>query len=477
MLSGLLLAIVHLFLPLITNGYAAISMERMFFMRSYPFHMRNNDCSYLITRTSSYVPFLKARTNAMTMAMMVANSEKLAEAVYIPPRYLLDVARDKKNQRLTVADVVACSGTDFSTAKRDLLMLASVLRSNLEVSSSGELLFNIPGNYESLLYQRSVGRRVQQLYQTASPTLFYLFRVSFGVMIVGSTAVLATFIFMSMCGRSEESESDNKSGSKSSSSSRSSSVSVGLFDVVDLIRIITYKDEDAGVGNFLEAVYSYLFGDEDPNKDYQSQLSRRVAATIRQNDGIVIAEQIAAYADAPAMLPTAADAYSAAGVDESYMLPMAVRFGGSPVVTAEGNIVYHFEELMTTASSSTVVADRVSPLTTDTAILEKQLRFSKMPHKVLRYAGGLGLFNLGLVGVAATVVASTSSNMVLRRVRRVVVCLSSVCLPSLITVDQAVSHRDMAAAGVPIPSSLQIAIQRHPSDKISLAEIQELADQ
>ena len=132
---------------------------------------------------------------------------------------------------------------------------------------------------------------------------------------------------------------------------------------------------------------------------------------------------------------------------------------------------------MTTASSSTVVADRVSPLTTDTAILEKQLRFSKMPHKVLQYAGGLGLFNLGLVGVAATVVASTSSNMVLRRVRRVVVCLSSVCLSSLITVDRAVSHRDMAAAGVPIPSSLRIAIQRYPSDKISLAEIQELADQ
>jgi hypothetical protein len=133
---------------------------------------------------------------------------------------------------------------------------------------------------------------------------------------------------------------------------------------------------------------------------------------------------------------------------------------------------------MTTASSSTVVADRVSPLTTDTAILEKQLRFSKMPHKVLQYAGGLGLFNLGLVGVAATVVASTSSNMVLRRVRRVVVCLSLVCLPSHHHHHhRAVSHRDMAAAGVPIPSSLRIAIQRHPSDKISLAEIQELADQ
>ena len=48
------------------------------------------------------------------MMMMVADNDKLAEAVYIPPRYLLDVARDKKNQRLTVADVVACSGKKHS---------------------------------------------------------------------------------------------------------------------------------------------------------------------------------------------------------------------------------------------------------------------------------------------------------------------------------------------------------------------------
>lgn len=72
---------------------------------------------------------------------------------------------------------------------------------------------------------------------------------------------------------------------------------------------------------------------------------------------------------------------------------------------------------MTTASSS-AVAQESPPL--PAAILEEQLRFSKMPQKVLRYAGGLGLFNLGLVGIAATV-ASTSTNIVLRRVRRVVV--------------------------------------------------------
>jgi len=261
-------------------------------------------------------------------------------------------------------------GTDFSTARRDLLTLASILRSNLEVSSSGELLFNIPSNYESLLYQRSVGRRMQRLYQTASPTLLYLFRISFGVMIVGSTALLATLILTSMFSGSASDDSDSDSSSKSSLS-KSSSIST-LFDIVDFIRIITYyKDENSGVGNFLEAVYSYLFGDEDPNKgchliychcrarvvcllyaycsmllhtDFESQLFRRVAATIRQFDGIVISEQIAAFASVPPMLPTVADqSTDVTMVDESYMLPMAVRFGGSPIVTEEGNIVYLFE--------------------------------------------------------------------------------------------------------------------------------------
>lgn len=50
--------------------------------------------------------------------MMAVDSEKLAKAVYIPPRYLLDVARANKNQRLTVADVVAASGTKYDGMDR-----------------------------------------------------------------------------------------------------------------------------------------------------------------------------------------------------------------------------------------------------------------------------------------------------------------------------------------------------------------------
>lgn len=73
---------------------------------------------------------------------------------------------------------------------------------------------------------------------------------------------------------------------------------------------------------------------------------------------------------------------------------------------------------MTTAASP-LAADITTPTTTPTtAILEEQERFSKVPPKVLGYAGALGLFNLGLVGIAAATVASSSTNIVLRRVRR-----------------------------------------------------------
>ena len=69
-----------------------------------------------------------------------------------------------------------------------------------------------------------------------------------------------------------------------------------------------------------------------------------MATLIRQLDGIVIAEQLAALAVNPPALPHAVRTLSDdAVVDEGYVLPMAVRFGGSPTVTEEGNIVYQFE--------------------------------------------------------------------------------------------------------------------------------------
>lgn len=69
-----------------------------------------------------------------------------------------------------------------------------------------------------------------------------------------------------------------------------------------------------------------------------------------------MAEQLAPYLDAPA--PQDPTAYAVAGssplttvVDESFVLPALTRLNGRPEVTPDGNIVYVFPDLMTSAGA------------------------------------------------------------------------------------------------------------------------------
>lgn len=96
---------------------------------------------------------------------------------------------------------------------------------------------------------------------------------------------------------------------------------------------------------------------------------RVVAQIIRENGGAVVAEQLAPFLDPPE--PKAdAESYTVkvgeAVVDESFMLPVLTRLNGRPEVTEEGQIVYVFPELMTSAGkrcfSSTLLVIRRSHL-------------------------------------------------------------------------------------------------------------------
>jgi hypothetical protein len=95
--------------------------------------------------------------------------------------------------------------------------------------------------------------------------------------------------------------------------------------------------------NFFEAIFSFLFGDGNPNAELEERRWQQIAGVIRNNGGAVVAEQIAPYLD------DIGEGY--AREYEDYMLPVLTRFNGQPVVSPEGQIVYHFPELQTTAAS------------------------------------------------------------------------------------------------------------------------------
>lgn len=96
-------------------------------------------------------------------------------------------------------------------------------------------------------------------------------------------------------------------------------------------------------GDFLNDVFSFLFGDGSPNDDLDSRRLRYIGTVIQRNNGAVIAEQLAPYATRNTD-------------NEDWMLPILVHFNGIPEVTESGTIVYLFPSLVSSNSNSMLSA-------------------------------------------------------------------------------------------------------------------------
>ena len=133
--------------------------------------------------------------------------------------------------------------------------------------------------------------------------------------------------------------------------------------------------------NFLESVFSFLFGDGDPNADIEENRYSAIGAVIQSNKGAVVGEQIAPYVDR-------------ADEDEDYMLPILSRFNGYPEVSPQGEIVYYFPELQVMASRR-----KTPPISSIGYLQEKLWRFSQADGSQITLAAGLGVLNIILAFV------------------------------------------------------------------------------
>lgn len=73
-------------------------------------------------------------------------------------------------------------------------------------------------------------------------------------------------------------------------------------------------------------------------------LGAQVGQYIQYKGGVVTAEQLAPFLDVPTNNIRPNDTM----VDEGFMVPALVRFGGSPEVDASGNLLYRFPSLQKT---------------------------------------------------------------------------------------------------------------------------------
>lgn len=305
------------------------------------------------------------------------------------PKPDLMQAVERLNYRVTVGDVATQAGLDVNLAQQGLLALASEAGGHLQVAESGEVVYAFPKDFRSILRNKYFRMRLAEWWEKVWRVLFYLIRISFGIVLIVSIALIFLAILAIVIGSSMSRDGDNRGGS-------SMSLPDNLFGP-DFFWIFypnyydhypdrepnrarrgRHSDEEPRM-NFLEAVFSFLFGDGNPNRDLEERRWRAIGTVIRNQRGAVIAEQITPFLD---------DLGQGYARDyEEYMLPVLTRFNGRPEVSPEGDLVYHFPDLQSTA-----VSQRHQPI--QAYLQEFPWRFSRAGSGQRIVAVGLGALNL-----------------------------------------------------------------------------------
>lgn len=296
--------------------------------------------------------------------------------------------------RVTVGDVAAKAGLNVNQAQQGLLALASDAGGHLQVAESGEIAYLFPKNFRTVLRNKFWRLRLREWWEKVWNALFYLIRISFGILLIISIVLIFVTITVILIALSSSRDGDGDSGGGSRHSGGGAFFFPYFWFGPDIFwffdpdynhnrhsrrrRSASRSPSQQQEMNFLEAVFSFLFGDGNPNADLEERRWQEIGGTIRNNGGAVVAEQIAPYLD---------NIKAGSSEDEDYMLPVLTRFNGYPEVSPDGGIIYYFPELQVTATGQ---RQQAVP-----AYLQEQLwRFSQAGSGQKMLAIGLGAVNI-----------------------------------------------------------------------------------
>jgi len=249
----------------------------------------------------------------------------------------------RRRKGSTVSDICAATALPLSAVRELLPKAADEYSGHLRVTENGEILYYFPNGFTSRY--RSISTRLKKIFEKTSYVikkfLVYIFKfwimiMLFGYFIIFILLALAT-VFLQIAARSN-------------SKGRSGSVNFSAFNF--LIRIWFYSELtkpryggnlNRNSGSFKsndkqpmhKAIFSFIFGEEDPNRDWEEQQNKAIIAYCQANKGVISLVEYMAFTG-----ENSPDA-------EKSILYFCSKFEGSPEVTENGTIVYYFEKLLT----------------------------------------------------------------------------------------------------------------------------------
>ncbi|MDG2991331.1 hypothetical protein L3556_10375 [Candidatus Synechococcus calcipolaris G9] len=304
-------------------------------------------------------------------------------------------AVEQLGYRVTVGDVAARAGMNVRQAEQELLALASDVGGTLQVAETGDIAYVLPQDFRGILRAKYLRLRLQEAWQEIWNVVFYIIRASFGIFLVVSIVLIFLAIAAILIAMTTQGGRGNDRGG----GGRSGGGGFNVFFFPDFWYFFgggrrrsygAQGQRDRGQRgnrnpeksendlNFLEGIYSFLFGDGNPNENLEEERWQIIGQAIVKFQGAVTAEQLAPYLDLP----------NDPNGDEDFMIPVLSRFNGQPQVTDSGDIIYHFPELQVTARKK-----RKNAVSIPTILEEKQWKFSQASSGQVMAAIALGTVN------------------------------------------------------------------------------------
>ncbi|GBU27129.1 hypothetical protein R84B8_00653 [Treponema sp. R8-4-B8] len=256
-------------------------------------------------------------------------------------------ALKRRKKGAVAADVCAATALSLAVVHELLPKAADEYSGHLRVTESGEILYYFPNGFTSRYRGLSAAlkktaKKVFLFLKTASA---FLFKIWIVVMLVGYfiffIALALASVFLSVAGKS-----GGRGGKRGGGS-----VNFGIFNLIWRIWFYSeltrprygYGYERRNVKQKSEtrplhkAVFSFVFGEEDPNKNWEDQEYKAIISYIQANRGVISLAEYMAF--------TGKNSQEA----QTDILSFCSKFEGSPEATEEGTIVYRFDKLLLNA--------------------------------------------------------------------------------------------------------------------------------
>jgi Na+-transporting methylmalonyl-CoA/oxaloacetate decarboxylase gamma subunit len=254
----------------------------------------------------------------------------------------------RQRQGATVADIAAKTALPLNTVRELVPLAADEYSARLEVTESGEIRYSFPRGFTSKYHGFRAGLRkcTEAFKKGFRITAAAVFKVWIMGMLVGYF-VLFMLIALAALMLSVAGSANSNGRSSRRDTGGGMYLASGIFNMI--IRIWFYSELTRSLDRryygtrtaprpkgrpLYKAIFSFVFGDGDPNADWASREKQGVIAYIQANRGVISLPEFMTLTGL------------AAGAAEERITSYCAEFGGMPEATEDGTVVYRFDELL-----------------------------------------------------------------------------------------------------------------------------------